>query len=326
MSEATEPMVGEDALQASLDQLIKAAGAESAVSQLKKGGIVNSGFEDERGKQGGGQASQSDAGGIEEMMIGKMVAGGMSQDAAAALVGFMQEQGLMGRQAAPEGDEDEDEDEGMEGDEEGMGAYARGYYDAKKSMSGKGEPMRKSFAEQFSEDPDLAAGVDASPWLEALTARVTQSLEGLNKSMTTQAGRQNKVNIATAAAIVQMGTLIKSQANVIKVLGQRLNIVEQTPAAPPKGARTLTGAQAMHKSLEANAGGGQGQPLSKSEAASVLSYLRFQKGVADIDGTSTGQLAVFAESGGTLSKSVHEHITKYLATHPNERQAALNYR
>lgn len=322
MSEATEPTLTEDALQASLDQLIKAAGAESAVSQLKKGGIVNSGFEDERGKQGGGQASGSDAGGIEEMMIGKMVAGGMSQESAQALFGMMKEQGLIGRQVEGE-EEEEEEEEGEDG--EGMNAYARGYYDAKKSMSGKGQPMRKSFAEQFSDEPDLAQAVDASPFLEALTARTTQALDGLAKSLERTEGRQGKVNQAMASAVYQLGTLVKSQSNVIKELGKRLNIVEATPSAP-KGARTVTGAQAMHKGL--GSGGGEGAPevLTKSQAAGVLSYLRFEKGMQTIDGEATGQLACMAEGGGTLKKSVHDYLHKYLATHPNERQAALNYR
>lgn len=337
-----ETTVSEDALIASLDQLVKAAGAEGVVSKLKKGGIVYSGFEDERGKQGGGGASASDAGGLEQMMIGKLVAGGMSQEMAAKatsdLMGLINASGLVGKQ------EDEEEEEGEEDEEGEMSGYARGYMDAQKkfgkSMSGGDEEdegedetpavpapkaLRKSHAQQFSEDNDISEGVDASPFLEALTAKTTASLDGLTKSMQAGHARQGSVNKAIAGALYQMGSLVKSQASVINQLGNRLGMVERAPAAAPKGSTSLKGAQAMAKSI--GAGNGEGsESLTKSEAASALSYLRFEKGVETIEGERTGALAVMAESGGTLSKSVHEYVSRYLATHPNERKAATTYR
>jgi len=327
--------VSEDSLQASLDDLIKAAGATNAVDNLRKGGIVNSGFEDERGKQGGGQGSMSDAGGVEELMIGKLVAGGMSGDAAIAAVGSMMgllsEQGMLGHMSQAERDENEatgDDDDDDDDDGEGMSGYARGYYDAMQKMgksqdsSDYGEPLRKSHAETFAEDRDISEGVDASPFLEQLTANTTQALDALRKSIQTGRADQNTVNKSLAMALHQMGTLSKSQGRVVDELGKRLGMVESTPA-PGKGARSLAGAQAMTKSI--GSGNGEGQALTKSQAASTLMYLRFEKGMDRIEGEPIGQLAVFAESGGTVSNNVHAYIQKWLATHPSERNQALSY-
>lgn len=333
MTTETEETVSDDALLASLEQLVKAAGATETVNKLKKGGIVYSGHEDERGHVGGGGASASDAGGLEQMMIGKLVANGLSQEMAAKAVadmfGLATAAGMLGKQDdMEEGEEDEEE-----GEEE-MSAYARGYMDAQKkfgkSMRGGEEDtgeetLRKSHAEQFTDDSDIANGVDASPFLEALTARTTASLDQLNKSMQLGHKRQDKVNAAMAGAMYQMGSLVKSQQRVIKSLGERLGLVERQPAAPAKGATSVPAAKALSKSFDGGGGGGA-EPLSKSEAAAVLSYLRFEKSMDTIEGERTSQLAVMAESGGTLSKSVHDYIHKWVATHPNERQQAVSYR
>jgi hypothetical protein len=329
--------VSEDSLQASLDDLIKAAGASDAVGSLRKGGIANSGFEDERGKQGGGQGSESDAGTVTELMIGKLVASGMSGDVATAtvngLMGLLTEQGMLGRKKGGEDDEQEGtmngDDDDDDDDNEGMSGYARGYYDAMQKMGksqdsddNDGEPLRKSHAETFSEDRDIAEGVDASPFLEQLTANTTQALDNLRKSIQSGARDQQTVNKSMAMALHQMGTLSKSQGRVIDELAKRLGMVEAAPAAP-KGARTLQGAQALTKSI--GGGHGEGQALTKSQAAATLMYLRFEKGMDKIEGESIGQLAVFAESGGTVSNNVHAYIQKWLATHPSERNQAMSY-
>lgn len=333
--------ITEDSLQASLDDLIKAAGATDAVDGLRKGGIANSGFEDERGKQGGGQGSMSDAGGVDELMIGKLVAGGMSGDAAMSVVGtlmgLLTEQGMLGRKTKAEVEEEEstgggdgDGDGDDDDDSEGMSGYARGYYDAMQKMGksqdsdkgGKGDTLRKSHAEAFAEDRDIAEGVDASPFLEQLTANTTRSLDALRKSIQSGRADQSTVNKSLALALHQMGSLSKSQGRVIDELAKRLGMVEATPAAP-KGARTLAGAQALTKSI--GSGNGEGQALTKSQAAATLMYLRFEKGMDKIEGEPIGQLAVFAESGGTVSNNVHAYIQKWLATHPSERTQALSY-
>lgn len=317
-----EPTVSEDALEASLGELLKAADAEDVVDQLNKGGQVYSGFQDERGKKGGGGASSSDAGGLDNMMIGKLVAGGMEGEAAKAVVGslfgMLTEAGMLGKQNGEE-EEEEEEDEGMTG-------YARGYADALAKM-GKSEddpsdPLNKSHGEEFREDPEIGEAVDASPFMEAITSRMTGALDGLRKSVGDHRSSQDNVNRKIAGALYQQGMLIKSQRSVIVELGNRLGIVESQPAGAPKGAPDLTGAQAMAKSVD---GHGAVEPLNKSQAGRVLSYMRFEKNIEDINGEQTGTLACMVEGGGVLSKSVQEYMHRWLTAHPNERERAINY-
>jgi hypothetical protein len=163
--------------------------------------------------------------------------------------------------------------------------------------------------------------------MEAITTKVVQSLDGLKKSMKNGRDKQEGVNTAMAAAMYQMGNLVKSQSRVIDELGSRLGMVERQPAAAPKGVQNPAQAAALSKGMPGEAGdngGGVGQ-LNKSEMASALSYMRFEKGMDAINGEPIGQLAAFAESGGDISKSVCEYMDKWLATHPQERAQALQY-
>jgi hypothetical protein len=327
-TENNEPTIEESALDLSLDALLKAAGAEDTVDQLRKGGQVYSGFNDERGKQGGGGASSSDAGGLDNMMIGKLIAKGMpevmARQVAGDMMGLLNESGMIGRK---NGDDDEDEDE----DEDEMTAYARGYMEASKKF-GKSDDFEdyddgdESFAKSFREDEDIEPAVDASPFMDQLVARTTGALDGLNKSMKAGRAQQGKVNVAMARAVAQQGLLLKSQNNVIDELAKRLGMVESQPATAPKGARSAPEAQALAKSMPGEHGtGNPPEALNKGQAAKVLSYMRFEKGMETIEGEATGQAACRAEAGGILSKSVDAYINKWLATHPNEREAALNY-
>lgn len=336
-TEITEQTIDETALDQSLEALLKAAGAEDTIEKLNKGGQVYSGHYDERGKVGGGGASSSDAGGLETMMIGKLVAGGMDGKMATQVVGDMMGllsgSGFVGKQ---KGDEDEDEDEDDEDEE--MSGYARGYMDAMKKMGKSGDfesddgddedddGLQKSHRKEFVEDSQIAEAVDASPFMDQLVSRTTRSLDGMSKSIRRGRAKQDMVNAAMARALYEQGQLIKSQQGVISELGNRLGMVESQPA-PARGARTAVQAQALAKSMPGEAGGGSGggQPLTKSQAASVLSYLRFEKGLDTINGEKTGDAACRAEAGGILTKSMGEYIDKYLTTHPNEREVALNY-
>jgi hypothetical protein len=317
--------ITEDTLAASLDSLLKAAGA---TDKLRKGGIVNSGFEDEDGKQGGGQGSKSDAGGIEELMIGKLVASGMDAAAAGEIVGLLNEEGLLGHKKEETEEEEEEGKHDEDEEDEDMRGYARGYADAMakmgKSADAKpaGEVLEKSIQKSFADDTDIAAGVNATPFLEALVARTTESFGSLAKSMAAQDKKQVEVNVALARAVHQLGSLVKSQSSVVGELGMRLGIVERQPAASPKGARTLQGAQALKKSQE----DGGAELLKSGDMAAVLSYMRFAKGMDAIEGEPIGHAVVMAEAGGIISPAVKEHVQKWLTANPGERNAAINYR
>ena len=351
-----EPTVEEDSLEASLSDLLKAADAEDTVDALRKGGKEHSnvsggvsydtsGFTDESGKSGGGVTT--DVGTLDSLMVGRMVQDGMPAEQAKALAGFLTSEGgaaLLGKMGfvhnkrptpagkmkGYQGDKEDEEDE----DEE-MSAYARGYYDAMQEGLGKsgdpaggkpgedakpGEGDPESFKKSFSEDTDIGDAVEASPFMEALTARTTEALDTLNKSIKGGRKKQDTVNKSVAVVMYQQGQLVKSQAAIIGELGKRLGIVEATPL-PPKGA--TTDAEALNKSF------GAGDPkvgdnLNKSQLASALSYMRFEKGIDTIGGQKTGELACRAESGDVTEETL-DYAKKYLQTHPAQAQEALTY-
>jgi hypothetical protein len=337
--EHPEQTVGTDDLQKALEQLVKVADAEDVVAEMRKGGGVNydtSGFSDESGKSGGGVTTET--GSLESMLIGKMGELGLNALQAGGLIGMMKEKGFLeSNRPAPKkmsgkkkgDDEGDDDDEGEEGEE--MTAYARGYMDA---MNKKGDDTEKSedsadddeesesFSKSFREDKDIDQAVDASPFLEALTARTTEALDGLHKSIKAGRADQGNINKALASALYQTGKLVKSQSRVIDELGKRLGMVESQPA-PAKGATNPARAAALTKSF--GAGGESAMSLSKSELVNTLSYLRFEKGMDRIEGMPIGELAVFAESGGEIRKDVLDFVTKYVSTHPNEREQAFRY-
>ena len=333
-----------------MTDLLKAADAEDTVSALRKGGKEHSnvsgdvsydvsGFSDERGKKGGGVTT--DVGTLDSLMVGRMVqmgfdagdaqkmAGFLTSEAGASMLGKMGfvtngRPGPSGSTGKMKGYQEDDEDDEDDEDEE-MTAYARGYYDAMNEHMGKSEDYSddddsESFQKSFADDSDIADAVEASPFMESLTARTTGALDALNKSIKGGRNKQNEVNRAIAGAMYQQGQLVKSQQGIISELGKRLGIVESTPL-PPKGMTTAAGA--MHKSF----GAGDPRPgdnLNKSELASALSYMRFEKGIDKINGQETGQLACRAESGDT-DQGTLDYVKKYLATHPQLANEAITY-
>lgn len=320
-----------DTMQASLDELLKAADAHGTMRKAMGGVDIDTyGHTDERGKTSGGYAEVGDAGkGVdlsEEAIVGKMSEIGLNAMQAGALVGFMKDGGFFdherpsptgkmkgkaGKGAQPPtppfvGDADEDfggEDEDEDEDDE------------------ESEEMGKSFRKSFADDSDIADTVDVSPFLEAVTSRTVESLDALNKSLRRSERKQGAVNAAMAGAMYQMGSLLKSQARVIDALSQRLGLVERQPEAP-RGAVTLSGAQAMQKSLGA---GGAGGTLRKSEMLSALSYMRLEKGMKEINGRSLGEVIYAFEGGGIINPEDAATVERFLATHPAEAQKAKTY-
>jgi hypothetical protein len=132
--------------------------------------------------------------------------------------------------------------------------------------------------------------------------------------------KQNGVNAALAGAMYQVGSLLKSQSHVIDELSKRLGLVERAPL-PGKGATTLSGAQAMQKSL-GNGGGSPGEGLRKSEILATLSYMRMEKSMKEINGRAIGDVIYAFEGGGVINPEDVATVARFLATHPNEAAKA----
>ncbi len=302
MSEQNEPTVDVAGLEASLSELVKAADATDLVKAYGGVSVETSGRYDEDGKGGGGMAGSGAVGGVDRMMIGKM-----SDIVADALggAGFSADQITAFMTGKQEDEEEEEEDE-----EEG--------YDKSWTADEDDSHFEKSM-DDFRRDPDIGDAIDVSAYLESITARVARQIDGLNKSMRQGNAQQQNVNRAFAAAMHQMGGLVKSQSRVVGELGRRLGIVERTPNQPKAA---LTGAQAMAKSLGPASAS---QSLSKSEVLSTLSYMNMQKLQKSIAGRSTMEAIGLLEGGNVLHPETLKEVERFLRTHPNEAEAAKRF-
>jgi hypothetical protein len=303
-----EATLDEDQLGQSLDELLKAADATGLSKAYGGTSVETTGHVDERGKTPGGMAGSGDVGGLDDMMIGTLSDAGVPSEVIAAFSAFMKKK--------------DDDEEGEEEDDEGKPPPF-----AKKSETApEGEPLKKTM-DALREDKDIADTVDVSPFLEALTARVSDQIDGLRKSQNDFAQDQANVNQSIARAMYQIGTLLKSQSAVNQELGKRLGIVEKTPL-PARGARSLEEAKALAKSMPGEAGNPE-LDLTKSEVCRVLTYMNLEKGIRTINGQSTGELAGLLEGGGaqaTTQPFVVEAVQEFLRENPKEAQQARTYR
>lgn len=300
-------------IDAALGALVKAAEATDLVKGANGIAIDQGGHTDERGSTGGGYAGRGDFGGIDPMMIGKMesalVDAGFSADAIAA---FMSKKG--------EEEEEEEEEVGKSQD-----AHTAPRQPAE-------DPMQKALA-SFADSEAIADAVDVSPFMEDFVAKSAALYGDLVKSV--REGQQltdGKLR-HMAAATYGLGQMLKSITQVTEALNGRLSLVERTPNAP-KGARTLTGAQAMHKSLPREVGtapqaSGPGaaapQQLTKSEIASTLSYMNLEKGMKEIGGHKTSELIGMLEAGNQLHPVAATGVQRFLAANPHEAETARRY-
>jgi hypothetical protein len=242
------------------------------------------------------------------------------------------------------GDEDEDEgdEEEMSGEADGgffshtrpsptgkmsgkppmppFGGKAKGYG---KSGGFSGEPLTKSL-DALRSDPDIGDAIDVSAYLEGMTARVAEQLDSLAKGIHGGHSEQRKVNREFAAALWQTGKLVKSQAQVINALGQRLGLVESAPA-PARGVQDPRRAQALAKSMPGEAGAGGGR-LGKSEILNTLSYMLLEKGVKEINGQSTREVIGLFEGGNVIAPETVGAVESFLRQHPGENQKARSFR
>jgi uncharacterized coiled-coil protein SlyX len=311
MADQNDQSVDLGALERAVADLTKAAGTTS----LSKGGIENSGTYTDGKPSGGGQATET--GTIDDMMIGKMVAAGFDAGTIASFKAFLSAK-------AGEGVDDEDED-----DEEMSGAAsAAPPVPGIAKKSGKapaGAPLAKSAMEQLREDPVLADQFDASDYLEHITVRVAEQLDGIRKSVAADAAGQRNFNVALSKAVVEQSKLIKSQQRVIKALGERLGLVERAPVAAPKGATSAPRARAMTKSMPGEAGAPDGGPLRKSEVLSTLTYMNLEKGIRHINGQKTSEIVTLFEGGGVLDERTVEFVKGWLSANPTEAELAKSY-
>jgi hypothetical protein len=337
--------------------------------------IDSTGHHDERGDTDGGYPDQSDVGVLDSMMVGKMqnalVNAGFDVGSIAAFMHGKAENPF----ASDDDEEEDEEEEQPQGAMRGRGgppmggapgmpprgipqggaakiakmeaklAKMRAKFGAPADTSGgvgtnprveakEGESAKKSM-DAFAGDPAIADAIDVSPFLSAIVQQTTEAIDGVRKSMRKSSSRQEEKDSKFAMAIYEIGRLVKSQAQVIEVLNDRLHLVERTPA-PPKGVRNVApgtrpqpirgAARPMSKALPSEAGGQARDSLTKSEVINTLSYMNLEKGIKDIGGQKTGEIAMIYEGGGTLSPQALQSVYGFLQANPHLAQQARNYR
>jgi hypothetical protein len=304
MGIGNEGVVTPDGLEASLEDLLKAGDATDVKAKLRKaagldgveplvkGNVVGAGgFVDERGHQSGGQSA--DTGGTYSMMIAKMMESAIAMGVSPAMAAKF---------AAKMAEEDEEEDVELD-DDDGMEGY---------SKSG-----RTDYADTFRADSDIADAIDASAFMEALTAKTTDVLDRQHSMLVKSESKRAHMAKATSGALYQMGMLQKSQSEIINALNERLSLVERQPL-PQK---STTGVQPLEK-----AGQQPGvEQMRKSEVLATLSYMNLVKGIKQVGGDTTLNAIVRLESQRDASAEVLGEVSAFLQANPTEAAAARIY-
>lgn len=324
MSDENEGQVTIDGIDASLNELVKAAAATELIKTYGGVAVDNYGHHDERGDTPGGLAEGGDVGTLDSMMIGKMQQGLIEQ-------GFSVDQivAFMGAKKKKDDDENGDDD-GMYG-EMGKPADSSGGVATNpraRATGGEAGPVNLTRSmDAFREDTDIAEAIDVSPFLEALVAKSAEQLDNLHKGMEAAQSGQYAYNKQMAVAIYQIGQLSKSSAYVLGALNNRLGLIEAQPS-PQRGHTQLQGAQPIRKSFGAH--GSEGQPaggqLHKGEVLATLSYMNLEKGISDIGGVPTSQVIGMYEGGGSLTPQALDAVYGFLSANPHEADTARTYR
>lgn len=296
-----QPTADTAQLTGALEELLKAANATNA-QPLNKGdgvSIANSGTTSDGKPAGGGQGSMSDAGSIDDLMIGKMAAAGVP---AALIAGFRAFMSM------------------TDDEKKKKAAQANGGAVPQPPFINKSE----SAAAIITNDPELQEGVDASPFMDALVTRTAEAIESLEKSLGSQLLKAADVAVRSARALVEVGKLVKSQQATIDELGRRLGVVERAPVAAPKGATGTNGARALNKS--GTVGAEEAPKLLKSEALSTLSYMNLVKGVKQLPhGVKTSDAIFMLEGGNVIDPQALAAAQAFLVANPAEAEQAKRY-
>lgn len=343
------------ALDASLQELTKAAARLTGQPLVKADGvqIENSGTQGSDGKQGGGQGSMSDAGSVEDLMIGKMTDLGLNARQASGMLGFLKEQ--MGSSALQGGkffSHDRPSPSGGKGGEmsgkakppmppfTGKGAPPFGGgedpgepEDREPGEGGEGgeEPAEKSFREHFRASQEIADAVDVSPYLEEYTAKTVTALDSITGAMRKSEKRTEGHLALLMKSSIAQSQVIRAQQNIIAELGRRLGVVERQPESKPKGATSIPMAksardQALQKGMPGEQGAG-GNDLKKSEVAAVLSYMHLEKGLKEIGGRKMSAIVAEVESAhpASLPADAVQAAQNFIQRYPGEAPIAKSY-
>lgn len=333
-----------EGIDASLDDLMKAADATDLVKGANGISIDQGGHTDERGATSGGYPDSGDTGVLDSMMIGKMEHALIDAGFDAGSIAAFMKAKANAPMEPPEGDggdEPDDDDAappfGKQSGKPADTSGGTGTAGRPKPTGGKGK-MGKSLdalrAHQNEQgQTTIADAMDVSPFMADFTVAMGEQLDEMRKSLEDERTGSKDVSRKMAAAIIGIGQLVKGIAASANRLDQRLGLVERTPQ--PQRGRTTPPQLAKggyRQPAQLGAGGGENaNQLTKAEVLSTLSYMNLEKGskdarFRDIGGQPTYEIAALYEGGGSLPRHALEAVQQFLATHPAEARAARTYR
>jgi hypothetical protein len=142
------------------------------------------------------------------------------------------------------------------------------------SEQDEGENMEKSVSDRWSDESEMGADYDVSPFLEKLGKGISEALDEVKTDMRKSADNQQVFNRALAKSFKGIGRVVQEQQELIKSLAeqndqlaQRLGVVESSPM--PRKSRPT--AAPLQKSFVGQEGGGD--ELSRAEIFKGLESL-----------------------------------------------------
>jgi hypothetical protein len=120
-------------------------------------------------------------------------------------------------------------------------------------------------------DEGLAKALDISDYLNAQHRGLVESMETVGELIEKGETRQHEFNLVLAKGLIDQSKLVLETHSLIKGISQRLGIIEQQPARPPKSQLTKSDVARREIAGQPEGGGGQGDQITKSEVANVLS-------------------------------------------------------
>lgn len=299
----TEETVDLEALEKSANDLYQSS---LLGKEMVKGFNLSNGTTfDERGSNQGTQPGSGDVGAVDALQIV-----GRARAAAAKM---LKDKGMSDAEigkfvAKMFGDDDEEE----AGDE------------AEKSRRAADDLVKAAMAKAGG---PVATNVE--PILKEIFAGTAHALDKTRVEHGAFAKSQVNFNEKLSKAFVQLAGEHRKMQNLVKAIAEKAGVaieaIERMPVTPK--AKTKAGdAAPLAKGNADGSAKGEATTLPRKQLASVLSYMGIIKGIQVIDGTeSTLMKSSLIAGGGTCEPGVMEAALRFLQTHPNEAQKALNY-
>lgn len=168
-----------------------------------------------------------------------------------------------------------------------------------------GDPLHKSYVERLEENPEMAEGFDASPFLRTFAHHQASEIDSLHKSLAAQRDQARQVNVQLAKSLKVMARANVQSQRMIKSLADRLETVENQPLPRVGGAPS---AAPLQKSLPNEVG--QGVDLSFEQIGDTIVEMAMRGDRAPCGEGLQKSMAEF-ESTGHISPALYKDVVAW---------------